>query len=149
MRQCQNRRRKAMHTRQARHKETISPSVYTAVYMNVIGTTYDGYKSYDNYMIRTAQRDPPTAAAAHGDHVYPHAAHFSHLCVLRGTYTCSFESKGESLHAKRRKQIPESIILQKIQVCICCQPLFRTNRRHHQLLKPLQGSPKRLATQVS
>ena len=49
------------------------------------------------YMIRAAQqRDPPTAASAHGDHVYSHPAHLSHFCVLRGTCTCSFESIGES-----------------------------------------------------
>ena len=55
-------------------------------------------------MVRTAQqRDPPTAAAAHGDHVYPHVAHFSHLCVLRGTCTRSFESIGESLARQATK----------------------------------------------
>ena len=55
-------------------------------------------------MVRTAQRrDPPTAAAAHGDHVYPHVAHFSHLYVLRGTCTRSFESIGESLARQATK----------------------------------------------
>ena len=46
------------------------------------------------YVVRTAQqRDPPTAASAHGDHVYPHPAHLCHFCVLRGTCTCSLESR--------------------------------------------------------
>ena len=59
---------------------------------------------YDNYRVRTAQqRDPPRAAPAHGDHVYPHAAHFSHLCVLRGTCTCSLKSIGESLARQATK----------------------------------------------
>ena len=56
------------------------------------------------YMIRAAQqRDPPTAASAHGDHVYPHPAHLSHFCVLRGTCTCSLESTGESLARQETK----------------------------------------------
>ena len=58
---------------------------------------------HDNYMVRTAQRDPPTAAAAHGDHVYPRAAQLSHLCVLRGTCACSFESIGGSLACQEAK----------------------------------------------
>ena len=45
-------------------------------------------------MVRTEQqRDIPTAVAAHGDHVYPHVAHYSHFCVLVGTCTCSLESR--------------------------------------------------------
>ena len=35
---------------------------------------------YDNYMVRTAQqRDPSTAASAHGDNVYP--VSYTHLTL--------------------------------------------------------------------
>ena len=48
--------------------------------------------------IRTAeQRALPTAATTRGDHVYPHAPHVSHFCVLRCTCACSLGSIGESL----------------------------------------------------
>ena len=102
-------------------------------------------------MVRTAQqRDPPTAASAHGDHVYPHPAHLSHFCVLRGTSTCSFESIGEFLARQETKT--KTGVAHTAEDTSLYYLLFVTSsnkpRSPPQLLKLLRGSPKRPATQV-
>ena len=97
------------------------------------------------YMIRAAQqRDPPTAASAHGDHVYSHPAHLSHFCVLRGTCTCSFESIGESTTKTGVAHTAEDTSLYHLLLVT----FSNKPRSPPQLLKLLRGSPKRPATQV-
>ena len=55
-------------------RDHVASCTHRSKYINVVAIMYDG---------RTAQqRDPPTAAAAHGDHVYPHAVHLSLLWIL-------------------------------------------------------------------
>ena len=103
------------------------------------------------YMIRAAQqRDPPTAASAHGDHVYSHPAHLSHFCVLRGTCTCSFESIGEFF--ARQETTTKTGVAHTAEDTSLHYLLLATfsniPRSPPQLLKLLRGSPKRPATQV-
>ena len=114
-------------------------------YINVILVA----TTYDNYVARTAQqRDPPTAASADGDHVYPH----TFVSLLRATRHCtrSFESIGESL--KRQETKTKTGVAHTAENTSMYYLLLATfsnkPRSPPQLLKPLRGSPKRPATRV-